>query len=38
MDLNKLFNGQKLMDRFFRKVDNVCWDLSTGQIGLWTCD
>ena len=36
MDLNNMFNGQKLMDRFFRKVDNVCWDLSTGDIGLFT--
>lgn len=36
MNMNKLFNGQKLMDRFFRKVDNVCWDMSTGQIGLMT--
>lgn len=36
MNLNNMFNSQKLMDRFFRKVDNVCWDLSTGQIGLFT--
>ena len=36
MNFNNMFNSQKLMDRFFRKVDNVCWDLSTGQIGLFT--
>lgn len=36
MNFNNMFNSQKLMDRFFRKVDNVCWDLSTGSIGLFT--
>lgn len=37
MDFNNIF-GNKLMDRFFRKVDNVSWDLMTGKIGLVTED
>lgn len=32
--MNKLFDGKKLMSRFFRPVDNVVWDLMTGRIGI----
>jgi hypothetical protein len=34
MDMNKMFNGKKLLSRFFRPVDNVVWDLMTGKIGI----
>jgi hypothetical protein len=30
--------NSKLMDRFFRKVDNVVWDLMTGKVGIKTKD
>lgn len=30
--------GDKMMNRFFRKVDNVVWDLFTGKIGVQTAD
>ncbi len=30
-------NG-KFMDRFFRKVDGVCWDLMTGRVGIKRAD
>lgn len=30
--------GEKMMSRFFRKVDNVVWDLMTGKIGVATAD
>ena len=30
--------SNKLMDRFFRKVDGVVWDLMTGKIGVKTVD
>ena len=30
--------GNKLMDRFFRKVDGVVWDLMTGRVGVRTSD
>lgn len=37
--MNKeLFNSNKLMDRFFRKVDNVVWDLMTGKVGIKTAE
>lgn len=36
MNMNML--GNKMMDRFFRKVDNVVWDLFTGRIGVQTND
>ena len=29
---------QKMMDRFFRRVDNVVWDLMSGKIGIVTDD
>jgi len=34
MNINKMFDGKKLMSRFFRPVDNVVWDLMTGRIGI----
>jgi len=34
MNVNKMFDGKKLMSRFFRPVDNVVWDLMTGRIGV----
>lgn len=30
--------GNKLMDRFFRKVDGVVWDLMTGRVGVRSAD
>jgi hypothetical protein len=30
--------GNKMMNRFFRKVDGVVWDLMTGRIGIKTKD
>ena len=30
--------GQKLMNRFFRKVDNAYWDLMSGKIGVLNDD
>ena len=36
MDTTNLSN--KLMNRFFRKVDDVVWDLMTGRIGVKTAD
>lgn len=36
--MNASFNGsdlaQKLMSRFMTRVDNCCWDLTTGKIGV----
>lgn len=34
MNFNNFFNGQKLINRFFRQVDNVVWDLTTGKVGI----
>ena len=34
MNMNKMFDGNKLMSRFFRPVDNVVWDLMTRRIGV----
>lgn len=31
-DMRAMF--QKQMDRMFKKVDNVCWDLMTGSVGV----
>lgn len=36
--MKDLFNTNKLMDRFFRKVDSAVWDLMTGRIGIKTKD
>lgn len=33
-----MFNPQKLIDRLFRKADNVVWDLMTGKTGYRTND
>lgn len=33
-----MFNSNKLMERFFKKVDNVAWDLMTGRVGIVTAD
>ena len=35
--INKL-NGDALMNRFFRRVDNVVWDLMSGKLGVQTAD
>ncbi len=32
------FTSSKLMDRFFRRVDGVVWDLMTGRVGVNTSD
>lgn len=34
--LSNMFNGQKLIDRLFRRADNVVWDLMTGSVGFKT--
>ena len=36
--MKDFLNTNKLMDRFFRKVDNAVWDLMTGRIGVKTKD
>ena len=36
MDMGNL--SQKMLNRFFRKVDDVVWDLMTGKIGIKTKD
>ena len=36
MNMSNLNN--KLMDRFFRQVDGVVWDLMTGKVGVRTSD
>lgn len=36
MNIGNLNN--KLMDRFFRRVDGVVWDLMTGKVGVRTSD
>lgn len=36
--MKDMFNTNKLMDRFFRKVDSAVWDLMTGRIGIKTKD
>lgn len=33
-----MFNSNKLMDRFFRRVDGVVWDLMSGRIGVKSSD
>lgn len=35
-DTSKFFNPEALMSRYFRKVDNVVWDMMTGKIGILT--
>jgi hypothetical protein len=33
--MNNMFNSQsKYLDRFFRKVDGLVWDLTTGKLGI----
>ena len=36
--MSTMFNSQKMMDRFFKKVDNAVWDLTSGRIGIATKD
>jgi hypothetical protein len=38
MEMKDMFNSNKLMDRFFRKVDGAVWDLMSGRIGIKTAD
>lgn len=35
-NMNGMFNADALMRRFFRRVDNVVWDMSTGKPGVMT--
>jgi len=34
--MNNMFNSSKLMDRFFKRVDDVVWDLMSGKVGIKT--
>jgi hypothetical protein len=36
--MDNMFNSNKLMDRFFKRVDNVVWDLMSGKVGIQTAD
>lgn len=39
MDMSTMFGGgsdNKILNRFFRKVDSVVWDLMTGKLGIKT--
>src|SRR5579864_7207538 len=38
--MNSMMNGlnSKFMDKFFRKVDGVVWDLMTGRVGVRSTD
>lgn len=38
MNMNMGNLGEKMMNRFFRKVDNVVWDMVTGKIGVLSED
>jgi hypothetical protein len=37
-NINQLFNPNRMMDRLFRKVENVAWDLMTGRVAVATKD
>ena len=37
-NLQQMFNPQKLIDRLFRRAENVVWDMSTGRTGYRTKD
>lgn len=37
-NLNGMFDMSKMMNRFFRPVENVVWDLMTGGIGIKVSD
>jgi hypothetical protein len=32
--VKSLFNPNKMMERFFRPVDGMCWDLMSGRVGM----
>ena len=36
--MKNMLNSNKLMDRFFRKVDGVVWDLMSGRVGVRSSD
>jgi hypothetical protein len=36
LNLNGMFNAEALMRRFFRRADNVVWDMTTGKPGVAT--
>lgn len=36
LNMNNMFNADAIMRRFFRRVDNVVWDMSTGKPGVAT--
>lgn len=37
-DIFSQFSGNKILDRMFKKVDNVVWDISTGSLSIVTDD
>lgn len=37
-EMAQMFNSSRLMERFFKPVKNVVWDLSSGRIGIATKD
>lgn len=38
MNLQGMFNADALMKRFFRRADNVVWDMTTGKPGVATAE
>lgn len=38
LNINNMFNADAIMRRFFRRVDNVVWDMSTGKPGVATAE
>lgn len=38
MSLNLFNNNSRFLDRFFKKVDGLVWDLSTGKLGVQGTD
>ncbi len=36
MNMNSMFDSKKLINRFFRPVDGVVWDLMSGRVGVKT--
>lgn len=36
--MKNMFNNSKFMDRFFRRVDGVVWDLMSGRVGIKNAD
>lgn len=38
MNMNSMFDSKKLINRFFRPVDGVVWDLMSGRVGVKTSE